>query len=106
MKAQLVLEDGFDDLEVVGPYEVLAMAREAGPAIDVRLVTPKAADRVTSGGVTSGIAMALWLVGRHFGPDMAQCSGPCQEPQQTRFVATQPGFVATDGKSAFRLPPA
>jgi transcriptional regulator GlxA family with amidase domain len=29
-------------------------------------------DLVTAGGVTSGVDMALWLVERHFGADLAE----------------------------------
>ena len=32
-------------------------------------------DLVTAGGVTSGIDMALWLVERHFGADLADGGG-------------------------------
>ncbi len=28
-------------------------------------------DLITAGGVTSGLVLALWLVGRHFGVDVA-----------------------------------
>jgi transcriptional regulator GlxA family with amidase domain len=48
MKVAIVLYDGFDDLDAVGPYEILRMAAEAGAPLDVRLVTASAADRVTS----------------------------------------------------------
>jgi putative intracellular protease/amidase len=39
MKVAIVLYDGFDDLDAVGPYEILRMAAEAGAPLDVRLVT-------------------------------------------------------------------
>jgi transcriptional regulator GlxA family with amidase domain len=55
MKVQIVLYDGFDELDAVGPYEVLRMAGEAGAALEVRLVTREAADRVTS---SHGLALA------------------------------------------------
>ncbi len=48
MDVAILLYDGFDDLDAVGPYEVLRNAQEAGMSIDVRLLTSAPADRVTS----------------------------------------------------------
>jgi transcriptional regulator GlxA family with amidase domain len=48
MKVAIVLYDGFDDLDAVGPYEILRMAAEAGAPLDVRLVTTAPAAQVTS----------------------------------------------------------
>jgi transcriptional regulator GlxA family with amidase domain len=48
MKIAIVLYEGFDDLDAVGPYEVLRNAEEAGMPIEVTLVTRKPAERVTS----------------------------------------------------------
>jgi len=48
MKAGIVLYEGFDDLDAVGPYEVLRNAQEAGEAIEVELVTREPAERVKS----------------------------------------------------------
>jgi transcriptional regulator GlxA family with amidase domain len=51
--------DDFDDLEA-----------HAAPVVrDVRVVDD--GDIITSGGVTSGIDMALWLVEKHVGPEAA-----------------------------------
>jgi transcriptional regulator GlxA family with amidase domain len=46
-----------------------ALADEGAEVIVARVVDD--GDLVTSGGVTSGIDMALWLVERHFGPEAA-----------------------------------
>jgi transcriptional regulator GlxA family with amidase domain len=46
--AEIVLFDGFDELDAVGPYEVLANGAEAGASIGTRLVTLEPTDRVTA----------------------------------------------------------
>lgn len=49
MRVAIVVYDGFDDLDAVGPYEVLTMAVEADVGLDdVRLVAREPAERVTS----------------------------------------------------------
>lgn len=48
MNVAILLYDGFDDLDAVGPYEVLRNAQEAGMPIDVRLLTRIPAESVTS----------------------------------------------------------
>lgn len=48
MKVAIVLYDGFDDLDAVGPYEVLRNAQAAGRPIEVALVTREPAAQVTS----------------------------------------------------------
>lgn len=56
MKAQLVLFDGFDPLDVIAPFEVLAAGSEAiGGALDVVLVSAEGPRRVRSG--TLGLAL-------------------------------------------------
>ncbi|HSJ73851.1 MAG TPA: DJ-1/PfpI family protein, partial [Miltoncostaeaceae bacterium] len=47
MKADVVLFDGFDELDALGPYEVLALARRFGGPVEVRLVTVEPRDEVT-----------------------------------------------------------
>ncbi len=47
-----------------------ALRRAGVEVIDARVVDD--GDLVTCGGVTSGIDMALWLVERHCGPDLAE----------------------------------
>ncbi len=37
--AEILLFDGFDELDAIGPYEVLENGREAGASLEVRLVT-------------------------------------------------------------------
>ncbi len=46
--AEIVLFDGFDELDAIGPYEVFANGARAGASIDVRLVTLAETDRVTA----------------------------------------------------------
>jgi transcriptional regulator GlxA family with amidase domain len=54
--AQIILFDGFDPLDVVAPFEVLAAGSDAaGGAIDVRLVALDAPGPVVSG--TRGLAL-------------------------------------------------
>lgn len=56
MYAQIVLFEGFDPLDVVAPFEVLAAGGEAaGVALDVRLVSVDGPGRVVSG--TRGLAL-------------------------------------------------
>ncbi|WP_247730561.1 DJ-1/PfpI family protein [Halovivax limisalsi] len=47
--ASIVLFDGFDELDAIGPYEVFETAAEFGADIDTALVTTAARDRVTAG---------------------------------------------------------
>jgi transcriptional regulator GlxA family with amidase domain len=46
-----------------------ALREEGAEVVEDRVVDD--GDLVTSGGVTSGIDMALWLVERHFGRELA-----------------------------------
>lgn len=46
--AEIVLFDGFDELDVIGPYEVLENGAEAGAAIETRLVTLEETPLVTA----------------------------------------------------------
>jgi transcriptional regulator GlxA family with amidase domain len=56
MHAQLVLFDGFDPLDVIAPFEVLAAGSDAaGGALDVRLVTAEGPRMVVSG--TRGLSL-------------------------------------------------
>jgi transcriptional regulator GlxA family with amidase domain len=48
MKVGIVLYDGFDDLDAVGPFEVLRNAQAAGADVAVELVTRDGAESVTS----------------------------------------------------------
>ncbi|GAA5056962.1 transcriptional regulator GlxA family with amidase domain [Thermocatellispora tengchongensis] len=50
MRVDIVVFDGVDDLDVVGPYEVLHMAGRAGLGVTVRLVCVDGERSVTSGG--------------------------------------------------------
>ncbi|MGQ5517817.1 DJ-1/PfpI family protein [Halococcus saccharolyticus] len=46
--AAIVLYEGFDELDAIGPYEVFQNAAEAGADLDVALCTLEPADRVTA----------------------------------------------------------
>ena len=48
MDAEVLLFDGFDELDGVGPYEVLATAGAFGADLSVRTVTAAPAERVTA----------------------------------------------------------
>ncbi len=46
--AEILLFDGFDELDAIGPYEVLANGAQVGAAIETRLVTLDKTDVVTA----------------------------------------------------------
>lgn len=46
--AEIVLFEGFDELDAIGPYEVLENGAEAGASIETRLVTLEETDLVTA----------------------------------------------------------
>jgi transcriptional regulator GlxA family with amidase domain len=48
MKVDIVVFDGFDELDAIGPFEVFGSARLAGADLDVRLVAGHRCDYVTS----------------------------------------------------------
>lgn len=48
VEAEIVVFDGFDELDAIGPYEVLENGALAGAPIETRLVTLEATDRVTA----------------------------------------------------------
>lgn len=48
MQAEVLLFDGFDELDGVGPYEVLACAGEFGADVTVATVTAEATQQVTA----------------------------------------------------------
>ncbi|MET8987133.1 DJ-1/PfpI family protein [Nonomuraea wenchangensis] len=50
MRADIVVFDGADDLDVVGPYEVLGLAGRAGQGVTVRLVSLDGPRTVTTAG--------------------------------------------------------
>jgi transcriptional regulator GlxA family with amidase domain len=47
MRIAVVVFDGFDELDAIGPYEVLRNAAQGGAEVEVELVTREPADRVT-----------------------------------------------------------
>lgn len=48
LTAEIVLFDGFDELDAIGPYEVLENGARAGASIETRLVTLAETDLVTA----------------------------------------------------------
>lgn len=46
--ADIVLFDGFDELDAIGPYEVLENGAQAGASLETRLVTLEPTDPVTA----------------------------------------------------------
>ena len=60
MKIQLLLYNGFDELDAIAPYEVFQDARVVNDG-----------NIITSGGVASGLDLALWLVERYFDANIA-----------------------------------
>ncbi|WP_226004608.1 DJ-1/PfpI family protein [Natrinema salinisoli] len=46
--AEIVLFDGFDELDAIGPYEVLENGARAGASLETRLVTLEPTDLVTA----------------------------------------------------------
>jgi len=48
MNVTIVVYDGFDELDAIGPYEVFANAADAGADCDTSLVTIEETDRVTA----------------------------------------------------------
>ncbi|WP_276255332.1 DJ-1/PfpI family protein [Halomontanus rarus] len=48
LSAKIVCFDGFDELDAIGPYEVLENGARAGASIETRLVTLEPTDRVTA----------------------------------------------------------
>ena len=47
MEVAVLVFDGFDELDAIGPYEVLANAAQLGADLRVRLLTLRPADEVT-----------------------------------------------------------
>ncbi|QSG03335.1 DJ-1/PfpI family protein [Natranaeroarchaeum sulfidigenes] len=45
---EILCYDGFDELDVIGPFEVFTTAADHGCSIDVRLVTLASAERITA----------------------------------------------------------
>jgi len=53
LRVDIITFDGHDELDVLGPYEVLAMARAAGAELEVRRVTRTGQEMVTAAYGTS-----------------------------------------------------
>lgn len=48
-RIQIVVYDGFDELDAIGPFEVLKAAEREGAALSIRLVAVEATETVTAG---------------------------------------------------------
>jgi len=48
LNVQILIFDGFDELDAIAPYEVWRMAKELKPGIDVQLVTLQNASEITA----------------------------------------------------------
>lgn len=75
------------------PATTHASAREALAAAGARVMDERVVDDgdlVTSGGVTSGIDMALWLVERHFGAELADTVASEMEHERRGGVWRRP----------------
>jgi transcriptional regulator GlxA family with amidase domain len=68
-----------------------ALRSEGAIVVDARVVDE--GDLVTAGGVTSGIDLALWLVERHFGKELAD--GIARQMEYTRVGPVSRTEVAT-----------
>lgn len=62
MKIQILLYDGFDELDVIGPFEVLKIAQNFGADIETELVTLKA----TEDEITAQHGLEIRTKGRKF----------------------------------------
>ena len=127
MRVAIVLFDGFDELDAIGPFEVLREAARRGtvatvctggmiaaaaglvagrPAVThhsalrdleaagaevVRARVVDDGDLVTAGGVTSGLDLALRLVERHFGAELADAIADELEYERRGDVRRGPG---------------
>jgi transcriptional regulator GlxA family with amidase domain len=49
MNIQILIYDGFDELDAIGPYEVLRTAAAAGATLETELVTLEATTEITAG---------------------------------------------------------
>ncbi|WP_224449533.1 DJ-1/PfpI family protein [Haloprofundus salilacus] len=76
MRVDIVLYDGFDELDAVGPYEVFSTAATFGAEFDVRLVTLDDRDSVTaSHGLRVGVHGVLPEADADDRPDLVVVPG-------------------------------
>lgn len=75
-RIDVVLYEGFDELDAIGPYEVFRTANDAGAPLDARLVTLTPTDSVTaSHGLTVGTDGTLPAPGADDAPDVVLVPG-------------------------------
>jgi putative intracellular protease/amidase len=115
MNIDVLLYDGCDELDALGPYETFALAAANGAEMELRLVTLAPgtavthhgaiedlratgadviadarvvddADILTAAGVTSGIDLALWIVERTLDAEAANAIAETLEYRRTASV--------------------
>jgi len=75
-KIDILLYDGFDELDAIGPFEVFENAARAGADCEVSLVTYEQQDRVTaSHGLEVGVDGVLAVPGDPDAPDLLLVPG-------------------------------
>ncbi len=95
-RVQIVVFDGFDELDAVGPFEVLRAAQLAGSRIEARLVAPTPCEAVRGGhGLTVAVegvlsAEADWILvpgGAWTNPDIPGCGHEIRRGELPRRLA-------------------
>jgi transcriptional regulator GlxA family with amidase domain len=77
-----------DGRPAVTHHEAMADLRASGvEAVDARVVDD--GDVVTSGGITSGLDCALWLVEREYGADVAEAVATAMEYERGGEIHTR-----------------
>jgi putative intracellular protease/amidase len=85
MRAHVLLYDGFDELDAIGPFEVLANAAGAGADLSVRLVTATFRSSVTA---SHGLVVT---------PDALLPAADVDEGRPDLLVVPGGGWTAGDG---------
>jgi putative intracellular protease/amidase len=101
MRAQIVLFDGFDPLDVIAPYEVLlAGGAAAGGALTVELAAADGPREVVSGSPTPAIGGIALRATATLDPDKADliivpgAAGPISAPEDEPAIDTVPVLLA------------
>lgn len=101
MHAQIVLFEGFDSLDVIAPFEVLAAGgAAAGGALTVELVSAEGPRDVPSGAPPTAVGGLVLRATATLDPESADlivvpgAAGPFQAPEDGPSVATIPTLLA------------
>jgi len=101
MRAQIVLFDGFDPLDVIAPYEVLsAGGAMAGGALSVELASADGPREFVSGSPTPATSGLVLRATAMLDPDAADliivpgAAGPIEAPEDGRAIDTIPILLA------------